>query len=124
MPHAGRRPAAIHAHRAPRTSARAKTESAANGGETYAFRLFVAGTEPNSTTARHNLTRLCEQYLPGRHRIDIVDVFESAALALKHHVLVTPTLIVLKPRLGVTLLGNLSETRQVLATLRLNGHGR
>jgi circadian clock protein KaiB len=90
----------------------------------YSFRLFVAGTEPNSTTARHNLTRLCEQYLPGRHRIDIVDVFESAAVALKHRVLVTPTLIVLKPKLGVTLLGNLSETKQVLTTLRLNGNER
>ena len=71
--------------------------------------------------ARYNLTQLCERYLEGRHRIDIVDVFESAAVALKHHVLVTPTLIVLKPKLGVTLLGNLSETSQVMASLRLNG---
>ena len=53
-----------------------------------------------------------------------MDVFESAAAALKHRVLVTPTLIVLKPKPGVTLLGNLSETRQVVATLRLNGNGR
>ena len=90
----------------------------------YSFRLFVAGNEPNSMAARHNLTQLCEKHLKGRHRIDIVDVFESATAALNHHVLVTPTLIVLKPKLGVTLLGNLSETRQVLATLRLNGNGR
>jgi circadian clock protein KaiB len=103
---------------------RAKTESSANGSETYAFRLFVAGSEPNSMAARHNLTQLCEKYLQGRHRIDIVDVFESAAAALKHRVLVTPTLIVLKPKLGVTLLGNLSKTSEVLATLRLNGHRR
>jgi len=74
--------------------------------------------------ARRNLTQLCEKYLKGRHRIDIVDVFESVAAALKHRVLVTPTLIVLKPKLGVTLLGNLSETSQVVATLRLNGDVR
>src|SRR4029453_19164250 len=91
---------------------------------TYSFRLFVAGSAPNSMAARHNLTELCEKYLKGRHRIDIVDVFESAEAALKHHVLVTPTLIVLKPKLGVTLVGNLSQTSQVLATLRLNGNGR
>ena len=74
--------------------------------------------------ARHNLTQLCEKHLKGRHRIDIVDVFKSAAAALKHHVIVTPTLIVLKPKPGVTLLGNLSDTSQVVATLRLNGNGR
>ena len=74
--------------------------------------------------ARHNLTQLCEKYLQGRHRIDIVDVFENAATALRHRVLVTPTLMVLKPKPGATLLGNLSETRQVLARLRLNGHRR
>jgi len=31
---------------------------------------------------------------------------------------------VLKPKLGVTLLGNLSETSQVMASLRLNGNRR
>jgi len=67
---------------------------------------------------------LCEKHLKGRHRIDIVDVFKSATAALKHHVLVTPTLIVLKPKPGATLLGNLSDTSQVVATLRLNGNGR
>ena len=123
MPRAGRRPA-TSTRNSGRGRTRAKTESSANGSQTYAFRLFVAGSEPNSVTARHNLTHLCDKYLKGRHRIDIVDVFESAAVALKHHVLVTPTLIVLKPKLGVTLLGNLSETRQVLASLRLNGNGR
>ena len=124
MSHAGQRSATIPAQRPPKANGRAKSASGANGSETYAFRLFVAGSEPNSTIARHNLTRLCEKYLPGRHRIDIVDVFESAAVALKHQVIVTPTLIVLKPKPGVTLLGNLSETRQVVATLRLNGNGR
>jgi circadian clock protein KaiB len=112
MPRAVRRPATKPAQRRP------------HANETYAFRLFVAGNEPNSMAARYNLTQLCERYLEGRHRIDIVDVFESAAVALKHHVLVTPTLIVLKPKLGVTLLGNLSETSQVMASLRLNGNRR
>jgi len=90
----------------------------------YAFRLFVAGSEPNSMEARQNLARLCETHLKGRHRIEIVDVFKSASDALKHRVVVTPTLMVIEPRPGVTLLGNLSDTRQVLFTLRLNGYAR
>jgi circadian clock protein KaiB len=74
--------------------------------------------------ARQNLAQLCEKHLKGRHRIEIVDVFKSATVALTHRVLVTPTLIVIEPRMGVTLLGNLSDTRQVLAALRLNGDER
>jgi circadian clock protein KaiB len=94
------------------------------GGEAYVFRLFVAGNESNSTQARENLARLCEEHLKGRYRIDIVDVLKDAASALKHHVLLTPMLIMIKPRPEVSLLGNLSNTREVLATLRLIGNER
>jgi hypothetical protein len=36
---------------------------------------------------------------------------------------VTPTLILIKPLPKVIVLGNLSDTRRVLAALRLNGDG-
>ena len=94
------------------------------GGETYVFRLFVVGKESNSTQARGNLARLCEEHLKGRHEIKTVDVLKDAETARKHNVLVTPTLILIKPHPKVTLLGNLSDTRQVLAALRLIGDGR
>lgn len=94
------------------------------GGETYVFRLFVAGNESNSMQARRNLARLCEEHLRGRYRIEIVDVLKDAATALKNSVLVTPTLIVIEPHLEVKVLGNLSDTRQVLAALRLIGNER
>jgi circadian clock protein KaiB len=88
-------------------------------GEIYLFRLFVAGNEPNSTQARGNLARLCEEHLKGRYEIEIVDVLKDTAAAHKHRVLVTPTLIVVEPHLEITVVGNLSDKRQVLAALRL-----
>ena len=91
------------------------------GGETYVFRLFVAGNESNSSQARGNLARLCEGHIKGRFKIDVVDVLKDAAAAHKNNVLVTPTLILIKPLPKVTLLGNLNDTRQVLAALRLAG---
>jgi len=94
------------------------------GGETYVFRLFVVGKESNSTQARVNLARLCEEHLKGHYQIKIVDVLQDAATAHKHNVLVTPTLILIKPIPTVTLFGNLSDTRQVLAALRLIGDER
>jgi len=92
--------------------------------ETYVFRLFVAGNESNSSLARRNLVRICEEHLKGDHKIDVVDVLRDAAAAHKNNVLVTPTLILLKPLPKVTVLGNLNDTRQVLAALRLTGDER
>ena len=102
----------------------ARKGAAVAGRKAYAFRLFVAGNESNSTQARGNLAQLCEEYLKGRYQIDIVDVWKDPAIALKHSVLLTPMLIMLKPRLGVSVLGNLSDTKKVLATLRLIGDER
>lgn len=93
-------------------------------GEGYVFRLFVVGNEFNSTQARANLARLCEEHLKGRYQIKTVDVLKDAAAAHKNNVLVTPTLILIKPFPKVTVFGNLSDTRQVLAALRLNGNAR
>ena len=103
---------------------RARGRSAVAGGEAYVFRLFVAGNESNSTQARINLTRLCEEHLKGHYRIDIVDVLKHAASALKYRVLLTPMLIMTKPLPEVSLLGNLNDTRAVLAMLRLIGDER
>jgi len=94
------------------------------GGETYVFRLFVVGNESNSTQARGNLARLCEEHLKGRYQIETVDVLKDAATAHKNNVLVTPTLVLIKPFPKVTVFGNLSDTRQVLAALRLIGGER
>jgi len=103
---------------------RKRQRTAKPGGETYVFRLFVAGNESNSTRAGGNLARLCEEHLNGRYQIETVDVLKDAAAAHKNNVLVTPTLVLLKPRPKVTLLGNLNDTRQVLAALRLTGDER
>ncbi len=94
------------------------------GGETYVFLLFVAGNESNSSQARGNLARLCETHIKGRYKIDAVDVLKDAAAAHKNNVLVTPTLILIKPLPKVIVLGNLNDTRQVLAALRLTGDER
>jgi circadian clock protein KaiB len=103
---------------------RERRRCAKPGGETYVFRLFVAGNESNSSQARGNLTRLCEEHIKGRYKIDTLDVLKDATAAYKNNVLVTPTLILIKPLPKVTVLGNLNDTRQVLAALRLTGDER
>jgi len=97
---------------------------ATDRGATYVFRLFVAGNESNSLQARGNLARLCEEHLKGRCEIETVNVLRDTATAYKHHVLLTPTLILIKPPPKVTVVGNLSDNQQVLAALGLTGNGR
>lgn len=83
------------------------------------FRLFVAGTALNSSQALANLKAICRAHLPGRHEIEVVDVFKEPERALAEGILMTPTLIKLSPAPVQRIIGTLSETEPVLRTLGL-----
>lgn len=85
----------------------------------HRFRLFVAGDAPNSARAVANLTALCRDHLPGRHEIEIVDVFLHPERALQDSIFLTPTLVRLTPRPGRRIVGSLSQTQSVLEALGL-----
>ncbi len=85
----------------------------------FRFRLYVAGASANSSQALTNLRGLCQQCLPGEHEIEVVDVLQEPARALRERVLVTPTLVKLAPRPEARLIGNLSRTELVRQTLGL-----
>ena len=88
-------------------------------GTTYKFRLYVADHSPNSAIARANLSTLCEQYLPDRHEIEINDVFREPGRAHDDEVTLTPMLITLEPPLVCRIVGNVDDTRILLAALNL-----
>lgn len=92
------------------------------GRETQAYTmiLFVVSDGSNSRRARENLERLCEQYLPGRHRIEIVDVTKDFQAALDHNVLLTPSVVVTAPRPRITVHGDLSDPRKFINALNLD----
>lgn len=85
----------------------------------HQFRLYVAGNSPNSQQARRNLELLCAKHLAGCHQIEVVDVLKDPDRALEDEVLLAPTLIRLSPAPPQFLLGNLSDTATVLASLGL-----
>ncbi len=85
----------------------------------FKFRLFVAGNALNSAQALANLTALCRIWLPGRHHIQVVDVFREPKLALAEGIIMTPTLIKLAPLPSVRIVGTLSQTTPVLQALGL-----
>lgn len=87
--------------------------------ERFILRLFIAGDSPNSTQALHNLRRICETHLEGLHEIDVVDVFLHPERALTEGIMVTPTLLKLQPQPSRRIIGNLSQSEQVLQALGL-----
>jgi circadian clock protein KaiB len=85
----------------------------------FKFRLYVAGDAPNSAQALANLASLCHTHLPGRHEIDVVDVFQEPGRALADGIFLTPTLVKLAPPPTQSIVGTLSQTQTVLLALGL-----
>ncbi len=85
----------------------------------FRFRLYIADDTSNSTLAVANLRAICNRYLPGRHKIELVDVFKEGDRALEDRIFMTPTLVKLAPGAVERIVGNLSQTELVLQVLGL-----
>ena len=83
----------------------------------YVLRLFVAGLTPRSQRAIDNLKNICERYLAGRHRIELVDLHESPGAALDEQIVATPTLLKVRPLPPRRVIGDLSQVDRVLQGL-------
>jgi len=102
--------------------ARKRTKTSAAGPPVttvVVMRLYVAGSAPNSVKAIANLQAICGRYLKDGYKLEIVDVCEHPRRALAEGVLVTPSLAKVSPAPASNVIGNLSDTRSVLAALGL-----
>ena len=94
----------------------------AESSEIWELRLYVAGQTPKSLRAIENLKRLCEEHLPERHRIEVVDLMLNPALAKEHQILAIPTLVRKLPDPIRRIIGDLSNTERTLVGLQLSRH--
>jgi circadian clock protein KaiB len=79
----------------------------------------VAGDAQNSVQALANLGAFCRTYLPNRHEIEVVNVFQSPERALADGIFMTPMLIKLTPPPIRRIVGTLSQTQPILHALGL-----
>jgi circadian clock protein KaiB len=93
------------------------------GQDTWTLRLYVAGQEAKSLRAFANLNRLCEEHLPGRYHIEVIDLVESPERARADRILAIPTLVRSLPAPMRKVIGDLSNTERVLIGLELVGGG-
>ena len=100
--------------------ARPRRRREAAGASRHRFKLYVTGRTPRAQRALANLRRLCEEALLDDCEIVVIDVLEQPHLAEADRVLLTPTLIKEVPPPARRVLGDLSDTDQVLWGLQLH----
>jgi circadian clock protein KaiB len=83
----------------------------------YVLRLCVSGMTPRSKEAVRNLTQICQEYLEGQYQLEVIDLYQQPALAAKHHIIATPTLLKSYPLPLRRLIGDLSDTEATLRRL-------
>jgi len=90
-------------------------------GRDYVLQLFVTGHTEKSVRAVRNVTRLCEQHLHGHYDLKVVDLYQQPELAAEHQLVAAPTLIKTFPLPPRKLIGDMSDSRRVLAGLGIVG---
>jgi circadian clock protein KaiB len=85
----------------------------------WQLRLYVMGQTSKSLMALSNLKKICESQLKGRYRITVIDLVEQPHLAKGDQILAIPTVVRKLPKPVRTIIGDLSETDQMLIGLDL-----
>ncbi|MFK7985450.1 MAG: circadian clock KaiB family protein [Sandaracinaceae bacterium] len=83
----------------------------------YRLRLFVSGSSSHSLRAVGNLKRICRDELGDQFDLEIIDVLEQPEQAEAAKVLATPTLIRELPPPIRRIIGDLSQSDEVLLGL-------
>ncbi len=96
---------------------------AEEGPDVWELRLYVAGKTAKSVAAIENLTRLCEKELPGKYKIEVVDLMVHPQLAKGDQILAIPTLVRKLPQPIRKVIGDLSNTERTLVGLQLRPAG-
>lgn len=101
----------------PAKKIKVKIDAEYAGREKYILKLFITGILPNSIRALVNINAICEKHLNGRYELEIIDIYQQPALAIKEDIIAIPVLIKKFPLPEVRLIGDLSDTEKVLKGL-------
>ena len=58
-------------------AAQALEEASKRPEDTYILRLYVTGMTPRSIRAIENLRAICDEYLPGRYDLEVIDIYQQ-----------------------------------------------
>jgi circadian clock protein KaiB len=87
--------------------------------EHYVFQLYIVGNSINSVRAIKNITSICETYLKNRFTLEIIDVAEKPRIANTEDIIAVPLLIRTFPPPKEKIIGDLSNTQNILDALNI-----
>ena len=90
--------------------------------ERFQFQLYVTGTTTRSAQAIATIRELCEEYLPGRYELEVIDMYQQPEQAALGQIIAAPTLVKLFPAPLMRMVGNLANREHLLVKLNLAGY--
>jgi circadian clock protein KaiB len=85
----------------------------------YRLRLIVAGRTLRSRRAIDNLRQICDSRLIGMVDLEVIDIYQLPEMAQEYQVVAAPTLLKLLPLPVRRIIGDLSNSEQILRSLDL-----
>jgi circadian clock protein KaiB len=89
----------------------------------YVLRLFITGQTGKSTLALENIRRICERHIPGRYKLEVIDIYQDPSVASEAQIIAAPTLIKVHPAPLRRIIGDLSDEAKVLFALNVTPRG-
>ena len=83
----------------------------------WSLTLYVSGASPHSAQALETVRRLCDEELAGQVELEVVDVTDEPALAIRDRIVAIPTLVKRLPAPPRQLVGDLGDIDRVRAGL-------
>ena len=81
--------------------------------------LYIAGNTARSLVAFDNLKSVCEKYLKGSYKIEVIDLLVNPQLAKGDQILAIPTVVRKLPVPIKKMIGDLSDSEKLLVGLNL-----
>jgi circadian clock protein KaiB len=90
-----------------------------SSNEIIYLRLYVAGQTPRSMAALASLRQVCQEHVPGKYEIEIIDLLKKPQLASGDQILAVPTLVRRLPVPIRKIIGDLSNKEKLLVGLNI-----
>ena len=86
--------------------------------ERYVLRLYVTGMTERSMKSIEGLKAICEQVLPGRYDLEVVNLYDNPEMAEKMQIIAAPTLVKELPLPARWLVGDVTDRGRVILVLQ------
>jgi circadian clock protein KaiB len=85
----------------------------------YVLRLYIAGMTARATRAVAKIREICERDLKGRYDLEVIDLYQTPALAKGEQIIAVPTLVKQLPVPLRRFIGDLSDTQRIIVGMDL-----